>query len=81
MRPCPICKVKIDRHKFMCLMHWRMVPASLQTAIQTAWDRYRHALRHKDHARALTHGNELRFAQEQAIEDVKRLIEQQRGAA
>jgi hypothetical protein len=36
--PGPGCATRIDRHRLMCLRHWRMVPRPLQAAIWRAWN-------------------------------------------
>lgn len=44
MSVCPICKTPTARDKFMCLKHWRMVPAAAQKRVYSAWSAYKAAV-------------------------------------
>lgn len=76
MKRCPICSAKIDRHKLMCAMDWKLVPASFQAAVMASWNAYRAEVAARNIStapRLLKMANALREAQQTAIDSVRLL--------
>lgn len=76
--PCPIktCPEAVTSDRLMCLLHWRMVPKPTQSKVRRIWRAYTTA--GNLGAPAGTLRKELTAAQQQAIAEVEKQVQERR---